>query len=62
MKAHRRTHNKTPGNRKPRKKKVDKTEATFEEVEPSEVIEMIKDEELDINYEDEVYEEELITD
>ncbi|XP_031636011.1 zinc finger protein 776-like [Contarinia nasturtii] len=56
--AHRRTHNKTPNNRKPRKKKAEKAaDSTYE------VVEMIKqEEELDINFEEETYDEEFITD
>lgn len=55
IQAHRRTHNKTPSDRKNRKKRPEKTAATFE------VVEMIKEEELEL-YDDETYEEEFITD
>lgn len=56
MKAHRRTHNKVPGSRKQRKKPItEKNQKTNKQQEQTfEVIEMIKDEELD--YEDEAFE------
>lgn len=59
MKAHRRTHNKAPGSRKQRSKRL----AEKSNKEPETAFEMIevKDEELDLNYE-ETYEEEFITD
>lgn len=60
MKAHRRTHNKTPGSRKQRKKPTVKTRELKQESPSFEVVEMIKDEEIDMNYEG-TFEEEFIT-
>ncbi|XP_055326542.1 zinc finger protein 12-like [Sitodiplosis mosellana] len=56
--AHRRTHNKPPGKRSSRKKKAEKNPAaaTFQ------MVEVKQEEEFDISYEDDTYEEEFITD
>lgn len=60
--AHRKTHNKTPGSRKQRKSPADKGQksaAANKTAQPTfEMVALIKDEELDLNYEDDTYEEE----
>lgn len=60
MKAHRKTHNKVPGSRKQRKSPADKGQKSTEGgAQPTfEMIALIKDEELDLNYEDDPFEDE----
>lgn len=54
MKAHRKTHNKVPGSRKQRKSPADKGQKSDKTAQPTfEMVALIKDEELDLNYEDE---------
>lgn len=60
MKAHRKTHNKVPGSRKQRKSPADKSQKSVDKTaQPTfEMVALIKDEELDLNYEDDTFEEE----
>lgn len=60
MKAHRKTHNKVPGSRKQRKSPANKGQNSAEKTsQPTfEMVALIKDEELDLNYEDDPFEEE----
>lgn len=59
MKAHRKTHNKVPGSRKQRKSPADKGQKSADKTaQPTfEMVALIKDEELDLNYEDDTFEE-----
>lgn len=61
MKAHRKTHNKVPGSRKQRKSPADKSQKPDEKTQPQpsfEMVALIKDEELDLTYEEDPFEEE----
>lgn len=52
-----------PGSRKQRKNPSEKSQKSDKDAPHSyEMIALIKDEELDLNYEDDAYEEEFITD
>lgn len=63
MKAHRKTHNKVPGSRKQRKSPAQKDKKSDNATQPEyEMITLIKDEALDISYEDDNFEEEFIAD